>query len=197
MKFKSLLVIGASLGLMAASALNAQGLAEGYITKQGSGTTQAQAIFPAGASKALRLVSYDVKSDLASATLKIYTGTAVSTLVSNALTTATNIYVSAGAGSFAQNDIVVIQNPDDTAFTAVVNAVEGATNIQFTAQLGTAATANGKIYKMATVYTTVAANVAVRESGECLAIGPRRQPMLLRLTGTSACTINWATARYD
>jgi hypothetical protein len=193
----SAIALGAALCEPFTFTASAQSLQEGYITKSGTGSTSADAIFPAAANAALRLTSYDAKSDLTSATLKAYVGTAVSTLASNALSTATNVYVTAGATNFTAADIVVIQR-GDTMSAAIVDSVDGNTNINLTGQIGTAASAGDKIYLMGTVYTTpVQTTNAIRVAGEAVIVARKRYPLLLRITGTSACAINSATAHWD
>jgi len=194
------LAVGLTLGaaLIAPPTASAQSLQEGYITKSGTGTTSADAIFPAAANAALRLTAYDVKSDLTSATLKFYVGTKVSTIASNALSTATNVFVTAGATNFSNTDIVVIQHADETMTALVAAAPEGNTNVCFTGQIGVAVTAGAKVYKLGTVYTTqVQSTNVIRVAGESILVTGRRMPLLLRVTGTSACSINSATGKYD
>lgn len=197
-KLLTCVLAGMLVALSAPFTASAQSLQEGYVTKSGTGSTSADAIFPAGYNSTLRLTSYDVKSDLTSATLKIYTGSKVSTLASNALSTATNVYVTSGATNFTAADVVVIQKADDTMIAAVVDSVEGNTNINLTGQIGTAASAADKIYKMGNVYTSQGQSTnVIRVAGEAIVVAPKRMPMMLRMTGTSACSINHATAHHD
>jgi len=169
----------------------------GYVTKSASGTTTAEVIFPANDEASLRLLSYDYRTDLASAPLVIYSGTRRYDVLSNSLSTATNIIVRTNT-SISSNDVVVVQAADGTTFSATVWGTGGGTNIYLTGQLGTAVAAGASVYRMsasASIYP--GSTNETRIAGEAIYGAQLRMPLLGRITGTSACRINALTVKYD
>jgi hypothetical protein len=196
------LAIGLSLAGAIPSTGSAQSLQDGYVTRFGTGTTGADAIFPAAYDTAAILKSYDLRVDTNNALLTLYAGTASASIATTNTSTSTNMIVSSGADSFASNDVIVVQLATDQCIAATVWGVSGTTNIIPTAAIGTALPGGTKIYKMGTNYVskllTTTTNAIVRHAGEALLSAPKRQPLLLRISGGSSSTaINSAVVKYQ
>ncbi len=168
----------------------------GYVTKRANGATNAEAIFPAAQGKIARLVSYDVTSDAAGGILKLQGGTYAATISVAALSTATNCAVLANLYLVA-NDDVVFQKADGTVFSGTVYSTNAVTNINLSAQLGTALAAGDRVYRMGLLATNAIGTNTVRKDGPGLFAAPLRNPIrLLSWGATTATAINSATVAY-
>lgn len=194
---KFLLLTALLCALILTPLLPAAEIDYGYVSKTGSGTTSAEVVFPKNNAYTLRLISLDVRTDLASSTVKFYGGTATYTVATAALSTATNVIVTS-SGSAASNDVAVIQASDGSTFTALIHGNVGGTNLQFSAQLGTAVAAGATIHRMDKVHTVYPVTTnEFRLNAECIFAPQLRQPLLVRATGTSSVKINNASVHYD
>lgn len=169
----------------------------GYVTKRAYGATNAEVIFPAGSGSTIaRLVSYDVTSDVAGGILKLQAGTYGATIGAAALSTATNCSV-LGNSYIVADDIVVFQKADGTVFSATVHGTNAATNINLTAQIGTALAAGDKVYRMGLMATNAIGAATVRKEGTAIFAAPLRNPIRLLSWGAGTNTgINSATVAY-
>lgn len=194
---KLFLVFALLCALVLTPALVAAEIDYGYVSKSGTGTTSADVVFPRNTAYTLRLISLDVRTDLASSTVKLYGGTADYTVSTAALSTATNIIVTS-SGSAASNDVAVIQASDGSTFTATIHGNVGGTNLQFSGQLGTAVAAGATVHRMDKVHTLYPTSTnEFRLHAECIFAPQLRQPLLVRATGTSSVKINNASVHYD
>lgn len=184
----------ASTAIVLAQTLN---LDYGYVTKRANGATNAEVIFPAASDKIARLVSFDVTSDAAGGILKLQGGTYGATISASALSTATNCSVLANLYIVA-GDTVVFQKADNTVFSAAVDSTNAATNINLTAQLGTALAVGDRVYRMGLLATNAIGNATVRkENAGAIFAAPLRNPIRLLSYGASSATaINSATVAY-
>lgn len=193
--FIALTAVAAAVMAVLAQTLN---LDYGYVTKRANGGTNAEVIFPASSGSVIaRLVSYDVTSDAAGGILKLQGGTYGATISASALSTATNCSV-LGNLYIVADDNVVFQKADGTVFSATVHSTNAATNINLTAQLGTALAVGDKIYRMGLLATNAIGNATVRkENGGAIFAAPLRNPIRLLSWGASSATaINSATVAY-
>lgn len=184
---------------MLACTLSAQtlNLNYGYVTKRANGATNAEVIFPAGSGSTIaRLVSLDVTSDAAGGILKLQGGTYSATISATAASSATNCSV-LGNLYIVAGDTVVFQKADNTVFSAAVDSTNAATNINLTAQLGTALAVGDKVYRMGLLATNTIGNATVRKEGTAIFAAPLRNPLrLLSYGATTATAINSATVAY-
>ena len=204
MRTKSILVVAALsiVSCLSSIVANATEIDYGYVTKQASGTTNADVIFAAASTKTIRLVSLDVTNNSPVVGLvRYYGGTERAQVTNAALSTATNFLVSS-SGNLASNDIVVIQKATLTNTTDLVTGqvwgVQGGTNIQLTGQIGIALAAGDAVYRMSTVVTNIYGYGNYRENGEAIFACQLRQPLLIRAVGTNTVTaVPHATIHYD
>jgi|ERR1051326_7223300 hypothetical protein len=167
--------------------------AQKYETKSASGTTSAQVLFNTDSHLPTRVVSLDVTSDLSSSTLTFQSGIVSYTLSASATNTATNVIVTS-YGTLASNDVVLIQTAAGSLTNATVYSVANLTNVTFTAQIGLILAANDQLFKLGNSRTLTIGATTVRLNGEAIFIADQDQPFVLKITGTSACSINNAVA---
>jgi hypothetical protein len=166
-----------------------------YLTATATGTTLTSVAFPGQSAGALRLVALNCTADNATNVARFKPGAAATLLTAAALSTATNVTVSSTTGIVA-DATVIFQAGTSAAFRAEVYSVSGGTNVNLKAQLGTALVIGDAIWTVSTARVVPIGSATVRETGECLATAPKRRPLLVELTGTSAATINNAVAAY-
>ena len=142
-----------------------------------------------------RLVTLDVTGDAAGSVLTVRQYGPPITISSNAVSSATTLYLPVGHG-LTTNDVAVL-NDQGGAKRLVVSTIT-TNSVTFTATIGfdVVAGADTVHESESTTTHTIGANT-VRLSGECLALGRRNVPLGLELTGTSAAKINTAVVAYD
>ena len=197
-KLITTLLAGALLALVVyhAPAIDDQ---ERYLTKQSSGAAYAEVFFPAGAAQIPVLTHIEAKSDLGQPKLLMYSATHQVVLTNGVGSGETNLLVATTNG-FAAADRVLIQLNDSvsTVITGTVHATVGTTNIQLTVTIGTAATNGSVIYRMGNIRTNYLDGTnAIRISSPAVFAGKLRTPIWLRVNGTSACSIDLATVKYE
>jgi hypothetical protein len=166
-----------------------------YTTKTATGSTSAEVTFLADGARTIRIVGAIATSDKAGAVLSLRTGeTAYQIGYTNAA--GTNIYVTTTNG-LAAADVLVIQTALGSNVSAVVHALVNSTNVALTATTGFATRAGDSVYKMSAASTLPVAAATVSYQGEAVYAGNRGRPVRAVLDGTSACTINSVTVRYD
>jgi hypothetical protein len=194
---KKTLTLLATLALALSASAQTLNLTYGYVTKRANGATNAEVIFPAGSGSTIaRLVSLDVTSDAAGGILKLQGGTYDATISVAALSTATNCAV-LGNSYIVAGDTVVFQKADGTVFSAAVDSTNAVTNINLTAQIGTALAAGDKVYRMGLLATNTIGAATVRKEGPAIFAARLRSPIrLLSYGATTATAINSATVAY-
>lgn len=142
-----------------------------------------------------RVISLDLTGDAAGSVFTVRKYGPAMTILSNATSSATTLYVEVGH-TLTTNDIAAL-NTDAGAKRLVVSTIT-TNSVTFSTAIGFAATAGKSTVheSESTVVSTIGANT-VRLNGECLAIGSRGLPLGLELTGTSAARINSAVVTYD
>jgi hypothetical protein len=197
---KSVVALAAAIIGLAFLVLPAQAqttyLNYGYVSKRAGGAvTNTEVIFPQRDNAIIRLTSYDVTGDNAACVLRLQGGTYASTVVSNALSTATNVYL-LGNSYIVAGDIVVFQKATGQPFSATVD-LTNSTQLTFAAQLGVALTAGDKVYRMANLATNTVGNATVRKDGPGIFASQVSMPLRLFSYGSASATaINSATAAY-
>ena len=172
-------------------------LNDGYVTATNTGTTKAEVLFAASPSRAVRACYADVTSDLAGSVLLMQAGVAESLVISNCVAAATTIFV-ADSSQFAVNDIVMVQTATNSVASGKVSAIVNATNITLsTAFTATPASIGDRVYKMGPGVALPVGAASVRLNADAIFAARRARPMLLNITGTSACKINGAVVCYD
>jgi len=169
----------------------------GYVSKGATGTTNTVLVFPANNTKSIRLVTLDAQTDLATANLKLYGGTARASVAATAATGQAVIQVS-NSGTIDTNDIIVLQKADGTTGHATVSTVAGFTNITCAANIPIALAVGESVYRMSDVRTLRPASTnELRLTGDALFGAQLRNPILIDVQGTSAGRINNAVVKYD
>lgn len=189
-KILSFLALGFT-GLVALALTN-----DGYLAKSATGTTSATVVWPANGRKAIRLVSFDVTSDLAASPLTARQGTISCGLFSGASGGATTLVCDANLG-IVVNDVVCVQRVSDaTIFAVTVSSVANATNLTVPA-IPNSVSAGDQLFLMTNNMAITIGAATVSRTGEALlqSADPGR-PLMLNITGTSSAKINNAIANY-
>ena len=167
--------------------------AQRYLQLDGSGTTVARVIAPGLPDGGIRLLSLDATGDNATNHVVFRMATRQLTLVSNVLSTATNIFVAQTNVNIG--DLLVLQSGESAVFAAV-NSTNG-TQLGFAAETGLAMTAGDPVWVMGDSARTVIGSTTVRWFGQALAVARRMPPLVIEVTGTSASAVNNAVVIYD
>jgi hypothetical protein len=169
-----------------------------YVTTTATGTTLSTAYFPAQPLQQIRVVGAICISDLAGSVLSLSTGRGAYTVLSNATSSATTIYVVSTNG-LQSGDALVLQTWGGTnAYDTVASNPTVSNAVVITAGgFGVAVTAGDQLYKMSTASALPIGSNTVNYQGEALYVGNKGRPVRATLNGTSANTINTITARYE
>jgi len=148
-----------------------------YTTKNASGTTTCEVHFPANPQQQVRIVGAIATSDKAASVLSWRTGSTPYT-ISATNAAGTTITVSYTNG-LAANDVLVIQKANGTCISGTIRSFATSTNITLAA-------------------TTIKVGATtVTYQGEAIYVGTRGRPVRVVLDGTSACSLDSITARYE
>jgi hypothetical protein len=169
-----------------------------YVTKTATGSTLSTAYFPAEPLQQIRVVGAICTSDLAGSVLNLSAGVGAYTVLSNATSSATTIYI-ASTNGLSSGDALVLQTSGGTnAYDTVASNPTISNAVVITASgFGVAVTAGDQIYKMSTASTIPVGSNTVNYQGEALYVGNKGRPVRATLNGTSANTINSITACYE
>ena len=183
------------LGLALAAIVAIPAAGADYVTKNASGTTSCEVHFPADPQAQIRLVGAIATSDKAASVLSIRTGTTPYVIGSSNASGGT-ISVTTTNG-LAADDVLVIVNADGTHTSAVIAAFLNTTNITLVATNGVVTLPGDEVYKMSAATTLKCAAATVNYQGEAIYSGNRGRPVRVVLDGTSACSLDAITVRYD
>jgi hypothetical protein len=113
---------------------------------------------------------------------------------SNALGTTIDVAYTNG---FAVGDIVLLEKQTGVITNAQIASFTGATNIVFTYNIPQTL-AGDQIYKLGAA-TTLWVGVQTNRNfqGEAIFVGNRGRPVQVLVNGTSACSLDSITARYE
>jgi len=184
------------LGLAGTLALPALGQSvPTFVSYTGSGTTTAWVQCASSPMQQIRVVQAIASSDLAGANLLFSSGTVPNTITkSNALGATIDVAYTNG---FAVGDLVILEKANGTVTNAQITAFTGATNIVFGFNIPQTLPGD-QIYKMSTpvkLWVGVFTNRVY--SGEAIFVGNRGRPVQVLVNGTSACSLDAITARYE
>ena len=186
-----------AMGVLALAGVALLALADtpNYKVKTATGSTAATVVWPADPLLQIRLVGTVATSDKAGAVLSFRTGvTPLSISVSNPAGTAITLTRTNGVTT---NDIVVVQYKNGTAERNSVVSFQSATNVTLAGATSAATAIGDEVYVMSTPSTLPVGAATVSYQGEAIYVGNKGRPISCVLDGTSACTINAQTARYE
>lgn len=188
-------IIGLAFGL----ALNAISAGNTYVTQTNAGTTSAVVNFAADPQAQIRLCNVIGTSDKASAVFSFRTGTG-KYLVGGICTAAgTNVTITSTNGLVA-NDLILIQRADGLMTNVQVFSIT-TSNVNFTSSASLALTNGDALFELsAATALPCGTNSPIRPtaySGEAVYSGNLGRPVRIVLDGTSACSIDAATAVYQ
>lgn len=186
--------IGLVCGLaMAALAQNATT----YTNVSASGTTSAEAFFPADPTLQVRVVGCIGTSDKAASVFSFRTGTRKYTVTSATLN-ATNIVINSTNG-FGPSTNIIIQTAAGVCTSATTHSVLSGTttNIWITATNSTVPAVGDTIFLLGSATTIKCAAATTVYQGSAIYVGQPGRPVRCILDGTSACSIDSLTAHYD
>ena len=167
-----------------------------YETKTASGTTTALVYFATSPLQQIRVVGAIASSDLVGANIQIRSGT---TPVTCAYTNAAgNQFGVSRTNGFFVGDLVLLETAGGVMTNGIITAFTAATNI-ICAGLTMPATVPGDtLYRLGsptTLWCGVYTNRNIQ--GEALHVGARGRPVMVIVPGTSACSLDSVTARYE
>jgi hypothetical protein len=191
---KNILLTGA-LAIGLAISVSAQVGSPIFITQTASGTTTAVTFFATSPTLQMRVVGAIASSDLVSANLTFKSGTTpLSITKSNALGTTIDVGYTNG---FAVGDIVLLEKATGVITNAQIASFTGATNIVFSYNIPQTLVGD-QIYKLGAATTLgVGAQTNRNYQGDALFVGQRGRPVQVLVNGTSACSLDSITARYE
>ena len=192
------MIISAALGIGVLTAALGQQTLPTYTTATATGGTSSTAYFPAQPFQQIRVVGAVATSDLAGSILSLTTGVGAYTVASNAVSSATTIYITATNG-LASGDVLVLQTWGATnAYDTVASNPTVSNAVVITASgFGVAVKAGDQLYKMGTASTIPVGSNTVNYQGDALFVGNKGRPVRVTLNGTTTNTINLLTARYE
>ncbi|MCX6915756.1 MAG: hypothetical protein NT167_22375 [Verrucomicrobia bacterium] len=166
-----------------------------YTTLNASGTTTATVYFATSPFMQVRVVTAIASSDLATANLTLRTGVTPLTIIKTN-TAGTTIDVAATNG-FATGDWVLVETAAGVLTNGTIASFTGATNIVFGGNV--CATVPGdQIYRLSSPVTlSVGAVTNKTYTGDMIYVGNRGRPVVVKINGTSGCTLDAITARYE
>jgi len=166
-----------------------------FVTQTASGTSTAVTYFATSPLQQIRIVGAIASSDLASANITFKTGTTpLSITKSNALGTTIDVAYTNG---FAVGDFVLLEKANGVLTNAQIASFTGSTNITFGYNIPQTLVGD-QIYKLGTA-TTLWCGVQTNRNyqGEALFVAQRGRPVQVIVNGTSACSLDSVTARYE
>jgi hypothetical protein len=193
---KSILRSVSTLGLAAGLGLSAWAQPV-YQTFTASGTSSAALIVPASPLQQARVVTAIATSDKAGSLLTLKSGVgAYKVGVANTNTDATNIVLTTTTG-LASNDVVVVQISGSN-FVRTVWGTSNSTNLLLTAAVLNAVTTKSEVFKLGSAVTLgVGAATNKAYTGEAVYVGNRGRPIYVTVDGTSACSVDSLSVRYE
>lgn len=168
-----------------------------FVNKSATGTTSAEVIFPPDPALQIRVVTAFATSDKAASVLSFTTGVGAY-VISAANVAGTTITVSQTNG-LAPNDFVMVCAANgSTNYVRQISAFGNSTNITLTASTQNATAVGDSVYKMSAATTIKVAAASVTYNGDAIYVGSSQgRPVRCVLDGTSACSIDSMSARYE
>lgn len=168
-----------------------------FVNKTATGTTSAEVIFPADPALQIRVVTAFATSDKAASVLSFTSG-AGAYVISAANVAGTTITVSQTNG-LAPSDVLIISAANgSTNYARTISSFANSTNIVLTASTQNATAVGDSVYKMSAATTIKVAAASVTYNGDAIYVGASQgRPVRCVLDGTSACSIDSMSARYE
>lgn len=173
-------------------------LAGGPGSAHDSGTTSAAVVCPADPGRHTTVTAFSATSDQAGSALSVYWSDGVSTSVDTD-STGTTLNVADTTG-FAQNNLIAIQSPDGRVIWRSVSSVSAGESLTLATALSGGLGAKGDTVTLLAASSSDAdASIPVGAAQKELVgaagiiIGPAGSPILLSLTGSSACSVDYLT----
>lgn len=166
-----------------------------FVTQTASGTTTSVTYFASSPFMQARIVGAIASSDLTSANLTFKTGTTpLSITKSNAAGTTIDVAYTNG---FAVGDFVLLEKASGVMTNAQIVSFTGSTNITFNYNIPQTLVGD-QIYKLGAA-TTLWCGVQTNRNfqGEAIFVGQKGRPVQVYVNGTSACSLDSITARYE
>jgi hypothetical protein len=166
-----------------------------FVTQTASGTSTAVTFFATSPTLQMRVVGAIASSDLAASVITFKAGTTPLTITKTNVA-GTTIDVAATNG-FTVADFVIVETKSGSLTNAQIASFTGATNIVFTDKV-MATVPGDQIYKLGSA-TTLWVGIYTNRNfqGEAIFVGQRGRPVQVQVTGTSACSLDSITGRYE
>jgi hypothetical protein len=166
-----------------------------YATLNASGTTTAVVHFATSPQQQIRIVGAIASSDLAGANIILSGGTTAATCAyTNPIGTSFGVSRTNG---FAVGDFVLIEKASGAMTNGQITAFGAATNIVLGQNIF-ATQPGDQLYKLDTPVSLWCGVQTNRNfQGEALFVGQRGRPVRVLVNGTSACSLDSVTARYE
>jgi hypothetical protein len=166
-----------------------------YLTKSSSGTTTAMVHFVTSPMQQVRIVSAFATSDLTGSKMTFWPGNTPQTVtVSNVLGTTVTV---AATNGFAVGDLVILEKASGAGTNATIASFGSTTNLVFTQNVF-ATVPGDQVYDAGASPTSLSVGSnSVTLTGDMIYVGNRGRPVVVRVNGTSACSLDAITARYE
>jgi hypothetical protein len=165
-----------------------------YTTLTASGSTTAVVYFATSPFQQVRIVNAFATSDLSTGKMTFYTGiTPMTVAYTNAAGTSVGV---AATNGFTVGTWVLIETAAGVRTNGMIASFGAATNIVF-AQGVCATTPGDQIYSLTSPVTLPVGSASVTYTGDALYVGNRGRPVMVRVNGTSACSLDTITGRYE
>jgi hypothetical protein len=188
---KLLTVIGAAI-----IALHGFAQVPTYTTLHASGRSTSVVLFASSPGQQLRVVQAIASSDLASANLTLKTGATPLTVAYTNPAAAKQIGVSSTNG-FATGDYLILETASGLVTNAQITGFGAATNITLASQVYPTVPGD-QVYKLGSATTLFVGTATNRTfSSEAVFVGNRGRPVQAIVNGTSACSLDAVSARYE
>jgi hypothetical protein len=191
---KNTLLLGIAL---VASALACLAGTPTYLSKNATGTTSAEVIFLPDPSLQIRMVGCIGTSDKAASVFSFRTGTGAY-VVTSATVNATNIVLNSTNGIGISTNIIIVTGAGVASSATTHSALSGtSTNVWITATNSIVPAVGDQVYLLGPATTIKCGATTGNYQGEAIYVGNPGRPVRCVLDGTSACSIDSLTARYE
>lgn len=167
-----------------------------YATFTASGTTSATVVIPHIATAQARIVSVVASSDLVGSTLSFYTGGASTTIAAPGTNAAATTIPVSSTNGMSTNVWLSIEGTTNVMRQVAYATANG--TVVITAALGSVVSSGNEVEIMSNDVTLgIGSNTYKTFSSEALYVAKPGRAAAIVVTGTSACSIDAATTKYD
>ena len=165
-----------------------------YTTLTASGSTTAVVYFATSPFQQVRIVNAFATSDLSTGKMTFYTGvTPMTVAYTNAAGTSVGV---AATNGFTAGTWVLIETAAGVITNGIIASFGSSTNIVL-GQAVCATKPGDQIYTLSSPVTLAVGAASVTFTGDALYVGNRGRPVMVRVNGTSACSLDTITGRYE